>query len=88
MSCSRRCDFFKAEDAQWYMTLGNHEYAYDDCDCTTYGPFVTEVAAQTYLFNNFSNPGSSSTDCSGSEPVPENVVAPRRSFGLYDSLVR
>lgn len=75
MSCSRRCDFTLCVDQQWYLTLGNFEYAEDDEDCTTYGPFATEEATERYL-RKFSNPGGICTDDSGTAPVPTNVRRP------------
>lgn len=77
MSCSRRCDFFKAKDGQWYVTLGNFEHAHDADECTNYGPFADEDAAEDYVFNNHSNPGGSCTDESGTREVPSDVVSPR-----------
>lgn len=79
MSCSRRCDYFKAKDGQWYMTLGNFEHAHDDHECTNYGPFPSEAAATQYRRDNFSNPGGACIDDSGTSEVPADVEAPRRS---------
>ncbi len=78
MSMSRRCDFFKAVDQKWYVRLGNFEYAHDIEDCTVFGPFETEQAANGEL-KYHSNPGGSSTDSSGTAPVPKNVTRPSRS---------
>lgn len=70
MSCSRRCDIFKATDSKWYMTLGDFEYAYDDHECSNYGPFASEEATIASL-RNHSNPGSYCTDDSGKSPPPK-----------------
>lgn len=78
MSMSRRCDFFKAVNGKWYVELGNREYAYDHHDCTIYGPFDSEEAAEGEL-EHHSNPGSSSSDDRGVRPVPEHVEPPSRS---------
>jgi len=69
MSLSRRCDIWLATDKQWYMVLGNKEYAYDDHECTTYGPFATEEDVEKEL-DRHSNPGGSTTDRSGRIPPP------------------
>jgi hypothetical protein len=50
MSWTRRCDIFRATDDKWYLILGNHEYSEDDKDCSCYGPFEDEDAAQDELF--------------------------------------
>lgn len=76
MSQQRRCDFVKAVDRRWYITLGDFEHAYDDLDCTVYGPFPTQENAHQYLVARFRNPGGSTTDDSGTAPVPPNVVQP------------
>jgi hypothetical protein len=84
MSMQRRCDFTKCVDEKWYMTLGDNEHDYDDFDCTVYGPFESEEAAEEFLHRYFSNPGGSCTDRSGTAPVPANAVHPdkeRRSRG-------
>jgi hypothetical protein len=73
MSMSRRCDLWKATDYKWYLRLGDFEYAYDDRDCTCYGPFVSEVQASEYL-GRFSNPGSIYIDHSGTIPPPEKTL--------------
>lgn len=77
MSTMRRCDFYLATDGKWYMMLGNHEYAYDDCVCTTYGPFPTQDVADEYLTDNFSNPGSCEIDRSGTVAPPKKTEQPR-----------
>lgn len=69
MSMSRRCDIWLATDKKWYMRLGNFEYAYDDWECTVYGPFDTEEALEKEL-DRHSNPGGSFTDRSGRIPPP------------------
>jgi hypothetical protein len=76
MSVQRRCDFTKCVDGKWYMTLGDFEHAYDDFDCTVYGPFESAEAADEYRQRRFSNPGGSCTDASGTEPAPANAVKP------------
>ena len=84
MSASRHCEFFKANDGQWYMVLGDFEYATSDpADCTNYGPFASEDIAVQYL-DNFTNPGGWSTDDSGTQPPPTPCTRPepatRRRF--------
>jgi hypothetical protein len=69
MSCSRDCAFYKAQDGKWYMELAEEEYAGRE-DATTYGPFGSQEAADKYLTDGFSNPGSSWSDDSGKAPVP------------------
>jgi hypothetical protein len=88
MSVSRRCVFFKAVDGQWYCTLGDEEYAYEDHECTTYGPFPSEEEADQYVSRNFSNPGGSCSDDSGKAPVPANAVSPRQRSTLYSTRFR
>jgi hypothetical protein len=78
MSQSRQCTFFKAVDQQWYCRLGDYEYAYEDHQCTVYGPFTTIESAEKYVRDYFANPGCSETDDSGTEPVPADPVRPRR----------
>ena len=78
MSMSRRCDIWLATDKQWYMVLGNKEYAYDDHDCTAYGPFPTEEAVRKEL-DRHSNPGSLNRDVSGRLPPPSPRIANRKS---------
>jgi hypothetical protein len=77
---SRRCFFFKATDNRWYVTLGDFEYAYEDHECTTYGPFKDEEYADMYVRDYHSNPGGCDTDDSGVEPPPKNPTYPRRFF--------
>lgn len=74
MSCSRQCLFYKAVDSKWYLQLGNHEYAYEDWQCTTYGPFVSQEAADNYLYECHSNPGGAEIDSTGMRPVPVEVL--------------
>lgn len=69
MSVSRHCSFYKSVDGKWYMELAHEEYAGRE-DATTYGPFLSEEAASKYLHENYSNPGGSCIDESGTEPVP------------------
>jgi hypothetical protein len=75
MSCRRRCDFWKATDGKWYMLLGKFEDADEESDCEAFGPFSSSDAAQTYLRNNHSNPGSFSEDDSGTRPPPKKLTA-------------
>lgn len=76
MSQQRRCDFTKAVDQQWYMTLGDFEHAYEDHDSTVYGPFPTHERAEQYRQDNFRNPGGSVIDASGTAPVPPHPTRP------------
>ena len=64
----RRCDIFKATDDQWYVLLGNFEYAEETEECTCYGPFVSQAAAEGEL-EYHSNPGGYSTNPHGKRPV-------------------
>lgn len=84
MSTSRRCDFTKCNDGKWYLTLGDFEYAEEEADCTTYGPFDSLEGANKEL-DNHSNPGSSCTDDSGhADPPPKEALTTptsRRSYG-------
>ena len=79
MSLQRRCDIFKATDNQWYMILGNFEYANDTEDCSVYGPFGSQEATFKEL-DNHSNPGGMSVDDSGLEPVPKGAKRPNRNW--------
>lgn len=78
MSLQRRCDIWLATDKAFYMLLGDHEYAEDSCDCTAYGPFVSEEKAWGEL-EFHSNPGGGSVDRSGTRPPPENPKPPTGS---------
>lgn len=78
MSCMRRCEFYLATDGQWYVSLGNFEYAYDDCDCTEYGPFDKLGDAETYVRSNHTNPGQSETNYSGTVQPPKSPIRGRR----------
>jgi len=84
MSMQRACDFYLATDGSWYCRLGNYEYAYEDHQCTEYGPFTSEDAADKYVRDNFSNPGGSCTDDSGKAEPPEDPERPdnARSFKI------
>lgn len=82
MSLSRKCQIFKATDNQFYMQLGNFEYAEDPQDCTTYGPTKTADEMEKFLFDNFSNPGSISFDDSGTIPTPKNAK-PARTTSMW-----
>tara|TARA_R110002110_G_scaffold8326_6_gene41867 strand:- start:5847 stop:6095 length:249 start_codon:yes stop_codon:yes gene_type:complete len=73
---------YKATDEKWYLILGNHEYAYDDHNCTTYGPFNTEEEAFGEL-DHHSNPGGSESDDEGMREPPENPQAPSGSRVSY-----
>lgn len=85
-SMSRYCDIYKTNDGKWYMDLANEEYGEWD-DCTTYGPFNSEEAADRYLSDNHSNPGGMGVDDSGDREVPtespngSRVVNPRSGGG-------
>jgi len=85
-SVSRYCDIYKTQDGKWYMDLANEEYGEYD-DCTTYGPFSSEEAADKYLSDNHSNPGGGWVDDSGEKPVPtespngRKIVNPRSGGG-------
>jgi hypothetical protein len=68
-SMSRHCDIYKTDDDKWYMDLANEEYGEYE-DCTTYGPFNSNQAANTYLHDNHSNPGGGWEDDSGERSVP------------------
>lgn len=74
---SRRCDIFKAVDNQWYVLLGNFEHAHELEDCTCYGPFTDQPAADAEL-EFHSNPGSMWVDANGTRPVPKKVSPPTR----------
>lgn len=77
MSQSRQCTFYKANDNQWYCRLGDYEYAYEDHECTTHGPFATLESAETYISRNFPNPGGSTTEDSGTTPALAETLRPR-----------
>lgn len=68
-SMSRHCDFYLATDGKWYLELAHNEYGEWD-EATTYGPFNSMEKAETYLDNNFSNPGGFGVDDSGEHEVP------------------
>jgi hypothetical protein len=78
MSQARLCDIFKATDQKWYMLLGDREYAYDQDECTLYGPFNSEEAVHKEL-NNHSNPGGMSVDNTGTRPVPSPSAYRRKA---------
>lgn len=82
MSCSRRCDVWKATDGKWYMLLGKFEYAEDE-DCDSFGPFSSEEATHKYRQDNHSNPGAYNMDDSGTRPPPEKITQPRRVRHLW-----
>lgn len=69
-SVSRHCAFYKARDGKWYMELAPDEHG-EERDAFTYGPFRSDSAAEKYLHDNFSNPGSDEYDDSGNAPVPK-----------------
>lgn len=69
MSTSRRCDIWLATDKKWYMVLGNFEYAYDDADCTVYGPFDSRDDLEKEL-DRHSNPGCLTVNEWGTIPPP------------------
>lgn len=81
MSCSRRCSIWKATDGRYYVTVGDFEHAYDDSDCSTYGPFDDEDAAYDGARNSGpGNPGGYDLDDSGTEPPPTDFIRPGRRF--------
>jgi len=80
MSCQRRCDIFLATDQNWYMLLGDFEYAEDTCDCTFYGRFSSEEDTLKYLHRAHSNPGGSNTDNSGKRPPPKEFTDHRKRY--------
>lgn len=86
MSCSRRCDIVKDTKGQWNLVLGNFEYAYDDSDCTVYGPFKSAEAAEKYLDDNFSNPGAMNEDDSGTRTFPKRVAPQTNAFNNFGSV--
>lgn len=73
MSTVRRCEFFKATDGQWYVSLGDYEHAYEDHQCTNYGPYASLDAAESFVFDNFSNPGGYGVNDSGTIEVPSEL---------------
>ena len=73
MSQQRNCRYWKATDDQWYVELGNFEYAQESCDCTRYGPFSSLEKAESFVDRGFSNPGGSYTDDSGTQPPPSDA---------------
>lgn len=79
MSMMRACDIWKASNQKWYVTLGNFEYAYDESDCTVYGPFANKESAEKEL-DNHSNPGTICYDDNGTVAPPKKVVPPSRPF--------
>ncbi|WP_415912248.1 hypothetical protein [Neptuniibacter sp. QD37_11] len=80
MSMRRRCSFWLATDEQWYVLLGNFEDAYEEDECTPYGPFGSLAEAEKNIRTNFSNPGGSDVDDSGSEAPPKDPEMPRNSM--------
>lgn len=76
MSVSRRCDIWKANNSSWYVLLGDFEYADEERDCTAYGPFDSADEAESYVSDNFSNPGGQLVDDSGVDNPPENPTSP------------
>lgn len=83
MSCSRRCDVWKATDGKWYMLLGKFEHAEDEEDCDSFGPFSSAEATHRYRQNNHSNPGSYNEDDSGTRSPPEKITVARRVRHLW-----
>jgi hypothetical protein len=71
---------------KWYLDLTHDEYDYEPENATTYGPFFDEEAAEDYLDDNFSNPGSLDVDDRGTRRPPKRspngspVQKPRRGF--------
>ena len=68
---------FKATDDHWYLIIGNFEEAEEIDDCSVCGPFPDEEAADDYRIKNFSNPGGTEIDDSGTQAPPENAESPR-----------
>jgi len=84
MSVLRQCTQFKATDGKWYMLLGNSEYAFEDWECTAYGPY-DDIAGCDLELKNHSNPGCGEIDDSGTRPPPESPFKrkPFRTGFLY-----
>jgi hypothetical protein len=78
MSQARKCHIFKAVDGKWYMILGDREYAYEEHECTNYGPYDSEHEVHDEL-EYHANPGSYTTDDSGTKPVPSNPIKPKHN---------
>ena len=74
-------EFYKASDGKWYVD--NEDYQEDEDgyqiegDMSSYGPFMSEEAAEKYMRDNFANSGSSWTDKSGRRKPPRNPIKPR-----------
>lgn len=68
-SMSRYSAIWKANNGKWYLDLAPNEYGEEE-DADTYGPFGSEDAADSYLSNNFSNPGGGWVDDSGDREPP------------------
>ncbi|MBI6883092.1 hypothetical protein [Pseudomonas putida] len=83
MSVLHRCDIWKATDSQWYMLVGDFEHASEPEDCTTYGPFNEEEDAYQFACSRLGNPGGYMLDASGSAPVPNECVRPRRHKSIW-----
>jgi hypothetical protein len=77
MSQQRRCDVWKANNGKWYLMLGDFEYAEEESDCTTYGPFNDYDDVELEL-DNHSNPGGQWVDESGEKDPP---TRPKRPSG-------
>jgi len=75
-------NFYKARDGQWYAE--NEEYDEDEDgeqiegETTTWGPFPSFKAAESWINGNYGNAGGDSTDDSGRAAVPRDAVKPRR----------
>lgn len=82
MSVSRRCDYFSATDGKWYILLGDEEHAWEDHECTAYGPFESMQSARKYVSDNHSNPGSYDVYSDGTEAPPLNPISPDDSTHL------
>lgn len=76
MSQSRTCLHFLASDGRWYLMLGDYEHAYEEDECSMYGPFKNEDELLTYRRYFFSNPGCQETDDSGTRPPPKDCINP------------
>lgn len=83
MSCSRRCDIWKANDGHYYVTVGDFEHAHDDSDCSSYGPFNDEDGAYDYARSTGGNPGGYMLDESGTQPPPAEYTRPRGGRSIW-----
>lgn len=81
MSCQRRCEIWKATDNQYYVIVGDFEHAYDEADCSAFGPFESEDDAfDGACRSGPGNPGGYDLDDGGTRPPPTNPKRLRRAF--------